>query len=426
MGTTTRNVSSPGVTAAERLRVLFLTPMPPGQTTIGAQRRIQGLLSYLGRRHNVTAVSLVPPGHDPETTRLALLEHAAEAIVIPTSVFGRLGKRPAQLRSLVSSDSFMRRVHTVRELQRALDDLLKKRRFDVINVEFPFFAHYRLRQAPAGEPAPRLVLDEHNVEYDLVRQMCGLKRGLARHLHNTVDSRKVRREEVEAWRDFDGVLFTSVPDEDRARQLVPSIRSRIVPNGVDIELFRRRPEHPPPDGRTVLFFGTFNYYPNHDGALYFLREVWPLLAASHPRARLKLIGADPPAEIAAFAGPNVEVPGLVSDIRRHIAEAAVAIVPLRIGGGTRLKVLESMAMGKAIVSTRLGAEGIDAASERDLLLADNPAEFAAAVGRVLDDPVLAARLGASARRLVEQRYSWETAGRDLERFYRELLDDAGA
>jgi glycosyltransferase involved in cell wall biosynthesis len=425
MATSKSASTSRGSRAAdgERLKVLFLTPMPPGKATIGAQRRIQGLLAYLSRRHDVTAVSLVPPGSDPETTRLGLLEHAAEAVVVPTAMFGKFGKRSTQLRSLVSADSFLRRIHTVSALQGTLDDLLGRRRFDVVNVEFPFFSHYRMRQAPAGEPPPRLVLDEHNVEYDLVRQMCGMKRGLARHVHNTVDWRKVRREEIAAWRDFDGVLFTSATDEDRARELVPAIRSQVVPNGVDVEYFRRRPEDPPPDGRTVLFFGTFNYYPNHDGALYFLREVWPLLAASHPQARLKLIGANPSAEMTAFAGPRVELAGLVPDIRRHVSEAAVAIVPLRIGGGTRLKVLESMALGKAIVSTRLGAEGIEATHDRELLLADDPAGFAQAVGRVLDDKGLASRLGASARALVEQRYSWETAGRGLEGFYRELLND---
>lgn len=406
------------------MRVLFLTPMAPGQGTIGAHRRIQGILAHLHRHHEVTAVSLVSDGEDLESARGALLDHSSEALVIPSKPFGWMGKRLTQIRTLASRHSLLRRINTVPALQRAIDDVLARRRFDVVHVEFPFFSHYRLRQAPAGERAPRLVLDEHNIEFDLIRQMARPGRGVARRIHNSVEWQKLRREEVGAWRRFDGVAFTSAQDDQRARAVVPRLRSRIVPNGVDVDQFRARADDPAPDGRTVLFFGTFNYFPNHDGALFFLRDVWPLIAASHPQARLKLVGAAPPPEIAAFAGDRVEIAGLVKDIRKHIAAAAVSIVPLRIGGGTRLKVLESMAMSKAIVSTRLGAEGIEAIHDRHILLADDPAGFAGAVGKLLQDQAQAARLGAAARELVERRYSWETAGRDLESFYQELLGAA--
>jgi glycosyltransferase involved in cell wall biosynthesis len=148
--------------------------------------------------------------------------------------------------------------------------------------------------------------------------------------------------------------------------------------------------------------------------------------ASHPRARLKIVGQHPTPEILAHAGPRVEVAGLVDDVRRHLAQAAVVIVPLRLGGGTRLKVLESMAMARPVVSTSIGAEGIDVAPERNILLADDPASFAVAVGRLLDEPDLAARLGRKGRALVEARYSWDTAAQRLEAFFREVLSSAPA
>ncbi|MGC3996249.1 MAG: glycosyltransferase [Anaeromyxobacter sp.] len=406
----------------ERLRVLFVSPFPPVPATFGAQRRVQGLLTSLSHHHDVTAVTMLPSFVEREAAERGLRGICPDSVIIPSPPVAGLGKRVRQLRSLFSLDSYERLHHDMPELRRTVHRLLTTRRYDIVNVEFPFFGRYDFRQAPPGERPPKVVLDEHNVEFDLVRQMAGLHRGLGRHLHNSINWRKLQREEIHAWRTSDGVMFTSAPDEARARALAPGIQARVVPNAADITYFHRQPGHPEPDGQTLLFFGTFGYFPNHDGVLYFLREIWPKLAATHPRARLKLIGSGAPPEVKAFEGPRVELPGLVDDVRPHLAGAAAIIVPLRIGGGTRLEILEAMAMGKPIVTTRLGAEGIDAVDGRDMLFADDPAAFAAAAGRVLDDPGLAARLGASARALSEQRYSWDAAGRVVHAFYNELLE----
>jgi glycosyltransferase involved in cell wall biosynthesis len=199
------------------------------------------------------------------------------------------------------------------------------------------------------------------------------------------------------------------------------VRSAVIPHAVDVEHFKPRGDDPSPDGCTVLFFGAINYYPNIDGLLFFLREVWPRLSASHPRARLKIVGHHPTPEILAYQGPRVEVAGLVEDVRRPLAQAAVAIVPLRLGGGTRLKVVEAMAMARPVVSTSIGAEGIDITPGRNILLADDPKSFAAAVGRILDEPDVAARMGREGRALVEARYSWDAAAQRLEAFLRDIL-----
>jgi polysaccharide biosynthesis protein PslH len=405
----------------EKLSILFLSPFLPSPATFGAQRRVQGLLASLGKRHEVTAVCLAPASVDMDVAVQGVEGLGADAVVVRGRSIEGTSKRLFQMRSILSAKSYERRLFTLPELQRVLNGLLTTRRFHLVNVEFPFFSHYRLRQAPPGEEVPRLVLDEHNIEYDLVRQMTGMGRGIGRHVHNTVNWRKLRREETAAWRHFDGVMFTSTADADRARARVPGLRARVIPNGVDVHSFRLGPDGTLADGETVLFFGTFNYFPNYDGVLYFLREIWPLLARSHPRSRLKVVGADPPPDVLTFRGPRVEFTGLVEDIRSHIASAAVSIVPLRIGGGTRLKILEAMAMARPIVTTSLGVEGIQAQPGRDLLVADTPADFAAAVGRVLDSPALARQLGASARALAEASYSWDAAARDLEGFFQEVL-----
>jgi glycosyltransferase involved in cell wall biosynthesis len=299
--------------------------------------------------------------------------------------------------------------------------VLSVRPYDIVQVEFPFLADSRLAKAPKGAAPPRLVLDEHNIEFDLARQQAGKELGVVRRLYHAVEWRKVRREEEGIWTGFDGVAFCSAADEARAKALVPSIRSVVVPNAVDVEYFKPRPTDPPTDARTVLFFGALDYFPNEDGLLHFVRETWPLIERIAPDARLKIVGQNPTPWVLACRAPRIEVTGPVADLRPHIASAAVAIAPLRIGGGTRFKILEALAMARPVVSTSIGAEGIEARHGQHLLVADDPASFAAAVSRLLADAAFGSRLGREGRALVEVGYSWESAARTLERFYRRVL-----
>jgi len=378
-------------------------------------------MAALTGRHDITALSLITPELDAGSAERAMREYCREVVLVPARPWRGPQKRMLQLRSLVSRRSFERRLYDLPRLWQALDSLLSRRAFDVVTVELPFLAQGLLAMAARGGQRPRLVLDEHNIEFDLARQQARNQSGLARRIHNRVNWPKIRREEMDVWRHFDGVTFCSEKDEARARALLPSIRSAVVPNAVDVQYFKPRPHDPKPDSRTVLFFGAINYYPNVDGLLYLLREVWPLIARSHPQARLQIVGQHPTAEILAFQGPGVEVAGSVDDLRPHLARAAVSIVPLRIGGGTRFKILEAMAMARPVVSTSLGAEGIEAEPERQLLVADDPAAFARAVGRVLDDAQLSGRLGREGRALVERRYSWDAAAQRLDLFFLELF-----
>ena len=190
--------------------------------------------------------------------------------------------------------------------------------------------------------------------------------------------------------------------------------------------FRRLSSDPPPDGNTVVFFGLLSVAPNIDGLQFFVKSIWPSIAAARPNARFRIIGAGAPRSVLKLAGPRVEMAGFVPDLRRELAQAAVLVVPLRLGTGTRLKVVEGMAMEVPIVSTTLGAEGIEVVDGRDVLIADDAAAFAAAVVRLLDDPELGTRLGASARRLAVDRYSWSAAALCLEDFLHEIIESRGA
>jgi glycosyltransferase involved in cell wall biosynthesis len=206
----------------------------------------------------------------------------------------------------------------------------------------------------------------------------------------------------------------------------PTAHTAVVPNGVDLDFFRPSARSTLREPPTLLFFGAIDYYPNTDAMHFFLRDVFPHLLERYPHVRLCIVGRKPPESISAYRSANVEVTGVVDDVRPWLERADVVVVPLRIGGGTRLKILEAMAMGKAVVSTALGAEGLAVTPEHDLLVADDAPAFVAQIGRLLDDPALRLRVGASARRLVASRYSWKAAVEGLSRFYDELLESRAA
>jgi glycosyltransferase involved in cell wall biosynthesis len=411
---------------AGRLSILNVAQMPAAPPRFGAQARMHGLMSELGRRHDLTAVALFDDEFDAAACQHAMSAYCREVVLVPNP-HGRenLAKRLHQLRSLLSTRSFERQRVTVPAMQQAIDRILRSQRFDIVNLEGPFLGHYDLRQAPAGERRPLLVVDSHNIDYDLARQYARSGGSLPRRLFSSVNWRKMRRDELAAYRAAAGVYLCSAADERRLLDEVPAARTAVIPNAADVDYFQPRSGDPRADDHTVVFFGLLSYAPNVDGVTYFARNIWPRIAEANPKARFKIIGASPPRALQALAGPRIELTGFVPDLRPHLAGAAVVVVPLRLGGGTRLKIVEAMAMGKAIVSTSLGAEGIEAIAGRDLLIADEPAAFADAVIRLLAEPGLNERIGRSARQLAVDRYAWRSAADALDRFYHQLLDAGG-
>jgi sugar transferase (PEP-CTERM/EpsH1 system associated) len=403
------------------MKLLFLSPYLPSPPHSGAPRRIHGLLSELARRHAVSLLAFIAPGEGTNAALQATGQYCTEVVTVENDrldrALNRKQKRAIQFRSLLQLQSYERLVHHHPSFQRALDGLVARRDFDVITTEFAQMACYRLPRTA------RLVLDEHNIEYDILWRTARTEPPSLRKLYNWVNSLKVRREERAAWQQFDGIVLTSKRDERLLRRDAPEQRTAVVPNGVDTDFFH--PSALPVEPRTILFFGAINYYPNTEGLLFFLDEAFPRVKRQHPHARLWVVGQQPPAAIVGRAAEDVIVTGLVDDVRPYLERAAVVIAPLRIGGGTRLKIVEAMAMGKPIVATSLGAEGLDVNDGEDILLADTAEDFASQVARVLGDAALARRLGEAARHSAESRYTWQAAADRLERFYQELLPMSG-
>jgi glycosyltransferase involved in cell wall biosynthesis len=399
------------------MKLLFLSPYLPEPPRSGGPRRVHGLLSELARRHEVSLLAFTAPGEATDVAIQATRQYCTEVVTVESDRVDRAlkgkRKRAVQLGSLLRLRSYERLIYHQPSFQRALDDLVARSEFDIISTEFAHMSGYRLPRTA------RLVLDEHNIEYDILRRTASSERPSVRKLYSWANYLKIRREERTAWREFDGVALTSERDLSLLRRDAPEKPAAVIPNGVDTTFFR--PSEAPVEPDTIVFFGAINYYPNTEGLLFFLDEVFPRVKQQRPGAQLRIVGQQPPPAITSRAADDVIVTGLVDDVRPYLERAAAVIAPLRIGGGTRLKIVEAMAMGKPVVSTYLGAEGLDVIDGEDILLADRAEDFALQVTRVLGDPGLARRLGEAARHRAESLYTWRAVVERLEGFYDELM-----
>jgi glycosyltransferase involved in cell wall biosynthesis len=400
------------------MKILFVTPFLPSPPRFGGQRRLDGLARELSRKHEVSIVSFNRIDPFTDLSLAATRAYCKEVISLAEpDPEGTRQKRELQLRSLASTKSYEHLYFTRRvDFQVALDDALAKGRYDVVQVEFMQMAAFEYRRV--GPRPPVFVLDEHNVEYDLLKRTAGASKEPARLLYNALNWRKLAREERAAWKRFDGIAFTSERDVEFAKRECPDARTAVVPNGVDIDAFS--PSTSPVEPGTMLFFGAINYFPNEDGVVHFVDDILPLVQSTHPSSRFMVLGPGAREPVLSRARAGVDILGMVDDVGPYIERAEVIVVPLRVGGGTRLKIVEALAKGKAVISTSIGAEGLDVTHDKDILLADTKEDFARQIGRVLGDPDLRARLGKAGRELAERRYAWRTIASGLESFYSEL------
>ena len=228
---------------------------------------------------------------------------------------------------------------------------------------------------------------------------------------------KVVRYEKRNYAQFDLAGVVSEADGRLVQRRCPNLHTELVPNGVDLDYFRPIPKST--SSHTLLYFGHFGYPPNSDAIRYFCADILPLIRKAIPDVQVLVAGRRPPQELSSIEG--VQVLGFVPDIRTSLAQAAVVIVPLRVGGGSRIKILEALAMEKAVVSTTLGAEGLEVTHEEHVMLADRPADFADSVIRLLENPQLRTHLGQNGRALVEQHHDWDVLAAKVDKAFQQIV-----
>ena len=384
------------------MRILQLCPRMPYPLTDGGAIGIFNITKSLAELgHEITLLTY--PLETQEATAEAVLALSKFADV-------RLVSKTLPSRNFVLLRTVLKGAYPIErrempEMYELIRKTCKEKQFDVVHVDHCHMGRYGLWVKQ--EFALPILLREHNIEFQIYERFALAEKSLLKRAVARIHGKRLRVEETTMLTQFDRVAAISDEDRQLIKHVAPSARVGLIPAGVDLEYFK--PEHKTVKSNSILFVGALDWDPNYDALLYFLRSIFPLILKRNREAVLTVVGSNTERiqpEIGAL-GNSVCIMGRVPDIRDYFGEAAVVVVPLRIGGGIRIKILEAFAMGKALVATSIGVEGIEATNGEHLLVRDTPESFAEAVDLLLRNDAMRETLGASAQSLVHSTYDWK-------------------
>ncbi len=389
------------------MKILHVLPYSPVPPHFGAALRVYNLMRAMTARHDVSVVYFGEEGSGRALNEA--LGHGLKKVTCVPRPWSRNYRRLNQLYSLINGQSHFSQLASGGEMERAVRRELDGNSFDIVQSEFPHMA------AHVQDTDAVMILDAHNVEYDLHLRQWELATNPLRKFFYREEYNKIRREEIRVWNRQDLIFTTSERDRDLILGDVPGVPTVVLPNGVDSGYFS--PDGSPGEPCTLVFTGVMKYLPNSDGMRWFLGEIFPLIVKDVPDVKLLVVGSNPPAGLTQYAAHNITFTGRVEDVRPYVNRATISIVPLRLGGGTRLKILESFSMGKPVVSTTIGAEGIEAVHGESIMIADDPRAFADTVVTLLRDEQLRRKLSRNGHETMMEKYEWSVIGSILDRAY---------
>ncbi len=421
------------------MNILFITKDPPWPPMGGAGLRAYHFIRALGQRHRVSLICYATVRQELELRHAPAFWQCAAHAVRPPSVRNPLRRAVETLSSAVP-DVVQR--HASASMAHLVGHVLASEQWDVVHLvglemASAIFPNY---QDVLAEGRSKLVFDVLNVEHLLQSHASAVARRqlstLPVGVYSWLQSRKLRRYEALVYREATDVVAVSPEDRVALERILPDRRVTVVPNGVDTQRYQPRgtrgEDSPVVHGgereqAELLFTGTMDYRPNVDATQWFVREILPQIMVSTPEARVTLAGRNPTSAVWDLAGRHVHVTGQIQDDLLYFQNASVYVLPMRFGGGSRLKLLQAMACGLPIVTTTAGAAGVAVKHDEHVWIADTPDEFAKAVSELLKNSGMARRLGTAARALALE-YDWSISTQLLEDLYanspeRTLLGD---
>ena len=376
---------------------------------IGGKIRSYSILKELAKTHEVTLFSFYAAHSNDVHSGLNGMFDRVVNLPLPIATNRGIGELASFAGNIFSSWPHTVSKYCRPEVKARMRELLASQNFDVIICDFVIAA-----AAIPWEVACPKVIFTHNVEALIWKRHFEVSRNPVWKMASWGEYQKMIRFEKYFLNKSEHVLTVSEADRDFFSDFTDRSKMTVISTGVDTDYFRTDSVTEQPN--TLVFTGSMDWMPNEDGVLYFLRSILPLIRREIPDLSFTIVGRKPSEKVRASAAsePGVHVTGTVDDIRPYVREGSVYVVPLRIGSGTRLKIFEAMSMGKAIVSTTLGAEGLPISDGSDISLADSPEEFSRKVCLLLRDPQERRRLGSAARQLVEQNYSWSSVAAEFD------------
>ena len=394
------------------MKVLFLSPTVPFPLTDGGRIRVFNLLKQIAEKSDVTLLALETQPTDAEGVaelqQLGIQVHLVpNAPTLPRVSFGTL------VNAFLKRQPITVARYDLPAYRQKLRELITTDTFDLVHYEMFHTAQFRTETDLPG------VLSQQNVDSAIWRRLCRETANPFYKFAYWTQQLAFQRYERVLSPKFEAVTCTSDIDAAVFQRHCAEDTIEIIPNGVDVTHYQ--PDFTSEAPTHLIYIGSMDWYPNEDAVAFFADEVLPQIQEKVPNVQFSIVGGNPSARVQRLAERDgVVVTGRVPEIKPYFAEATVFVVPLRIGSGTRLKILEALAMGKAIVSTSVGAEGLDLKDGEEIFIADEPTVFADAVIRLLTDPSLRRRIGENGRARVEQDYDWRSIGGKLHNLYTQI------
>ena len=399
------------------MRILFLSPRQPLPVRSGAKLREYHFLRALGGAAEVTYLYFADPGTEPLTIQDLPFCRKVAAVPKPgaygvlKNIQGILGRWPLPILNYTSAG-----------MSAAVDRAVSDTCFDFVHLDSIHMIRYAVAAA-ARNGRIKAVYNWHNIESEAMRRFSDTTTSRPKKWYAAQTARKLKDCENEILQSAYGHIVCSERERVQLAALVPSANVAVVENGVDTSYFALQGERA--QNPRIVFVGAMDYFPNADGATFFAKQIWPRVRNSLPNAELTIVGANPGADVMALNDlAGVRVTGMVPDVRPFYLGALAAVAPLRTGGGTRLKILEAVAAGVPVVSTPLGAEGLDLNDGEHILLAraDDVNSWVAHLTRLAESADLRSQLTANALAVVQSRYDWQVLGSRLASIYRGWLE----
>lgn len=427
----------------QKAKILILSPVVPYPPTDGGRLRTYKLCKALADKYDFTIIARVGPddiraievGGDDFLRKVTLIPvPIGEPKVQPSE-----GGKPGFFQKIANkfqewSNPWQGMPHGISysvdpNIKRAIEECLKNNGYGLIHIEHLYMAQYlrEIQNIPA-------ILTEIDVEYEKFRGFLLYKRDTPRgkwitrlldnliiRMKTSLQLRWVKQFESNLSRLFKLCITVSEKDKERLRAWNPDLEIVVVPNGVDVSYFT--PFHSPDEVPTLTFTGHMGYFPNEDAVLYFYEQIFSHIKDAFPEVKFNVVGKSPSEKLLQLAesDANIKVTGFVDDVRPYMASNFLYVVPLRIGSGTRIKILEAMAMKMAVVSTSIGCEGLEVEDGKNIIVADEPDNFAAKVVELIKAPEKRRQIGEQARKLVEEKYDWKKIGEIQDKVYQQAL-----